>query len=130
MANIKKIAEDLRKGDIAAAAKAREAMNVIKDEMLRLEVTEIAKQAMIQHLKAGETKTAKKIEKLFSIPSDMFEDTIIQAVLSSFREGDVETVKRLREKLPIQARLRADILAYCSTWGKEDVSLLMERVLA
>jgi len=129
MSHLKHIANSLRAGDIATATKEKKALGVIKDTEMRLEVEEIAKQAALKHLKDGEVATARKIQKLFSMPDDMFEDTVAQAVLSSFRDGDFETVRALRKELPIPERLSSDLVAYCSTWRDTRLCTIMEKVL-
>jgi hypothetical protein len=129
MPHLRHIADTLRAGDIDAAKKSKAELGLIKDEVLKLEIEEIAKQAVLKHLKDGEVDTARKIQKLFSMPKDMFEDTVAQAVLSSFRDGDFETVKELRKELPIPERLSSDIIAYCSTWKNTRLCTVMEEVL-
>jgi hypothetical protein len=129
MPHLRHIADALRQGDIAVAKKERDTLGTIRDVALRLEVEEIAKQAVIKHLKDGEVPIARKIQKLFSIPKDMFEDTVAQAVLSSFRDGDYDTVRALRKELPIPARLSSDLIAYCSTWKNSKLCSVMEEVL-
>jgi len=130
MPHLKHIADNLRAGNIDTAIKEKKALGTIRDRELRLEIEEIAKQAVLKHLKDGEVDVARKIQKLFSMSNDMFEDTVAQAVLSSFRDGDFETVKELRKELPIPKRLTGDLVAYCSTWGDTRKCLLMEEVLA
>lgn len=130
MRNLKAIAEKLRRGDVDVAFKEAQPLVKTDDELLRLEVVEIAKQAMLSHLKHGDIITTRKIQKLFSVSDEMFDDTVLQAVLSSFRDSDFSTVKELRAELPISKRVVGDLLTYCSTWGDTRKCLLMEEVLA
>ncbi len=111
------LAHNLRTGDLSSVESSREVFEHSADDIARLELMEIAKQSIIYHLKLGDAQTARKIATLFDIPGNMFEDTIVQAILSSFREGDTETVRRLKGMVPLSARLEAEIVAYCCTWS-------------
>ncbi|PJE74251.1 MAG: hypothetical protein COV01_02020 [Candidatus Taylorbacteria bacterium CG10_big_fil_rev_8_21_14_0_10_41_48] len=127
---IKKIADNLRQGDISNALEEKKSLGLIRDEVLKLEIEEVAKQATLKHLKNGEIDTAREIKNLFSMSDDMFENTVSQAVLSSFRDGDIERVKALSRELPISEQINNDLLVYCSTWGDTKLCQVMERALS
>ncbi len=130
MTEIKQIARELSSGNIENARKINKEIARISDESLQLEVMEIAKQAMISHLKKGEVATVRKISEVFSMPRELVEDTIQQAVLSAFAEGDIARVRALKEELPISRDLGAKLVLYCASWGKSDKSAAMEMVFA
>jgi len=126
---IKKIAENLKQGDINIALEGKKELGLIEDESLRLEVEEVAKQSVLKHLKDGDINTAREIKNLFSMSDDMFGNTVSQAVLSSFRDGDIERVRSLSKGLPISEQINSDLLLYCSTWGDTELCQVMEQAL-
>ena len=130
MKEAKEIAKELSKGNVKKAAEIRTQLLRIEGESFEMELTEIAKQAMLNQLKKGNIKAAKEIEGSFDIPESMAEDTIQQAVMSSFREGNVMLIKELKDDLPIPNELRVKIVQYCASWGKKDMTELMQTVFA
>ncbi len=128
MKEIKEIAAELSKGNVKKASDIRKGLSLATD--VDLEVTEIAKQAMISHLKTGKVAAAKEIPHHFSMPKDMVDDTIQQAVLSSFRAGDMKAVKTMKKDLPISRSLGSQIVEYCQTWGNKDACVAIEEVFA
>lgn len=95
-----------------------------------MELMEIAKQAMLNQLKRGNVDIANEIKRGFDLPEELVEDTIQQAVLSSFCDGDVMRIKELKDELPIPKDLRLKIVDYCATWGRKDMTTLMQTVFA
>jgi hypothetical protein len=130
MKEIKEIAAELSKGNVKKASDIRKNLLLAADADLDMEVTEIAKQAMIHHLKEGKIKAAKEIPKHFSMSKDMIDETVQQAVLSSFRAGDMSAVKVMKKDLPISKSLGTQIIDYCQTWGNKDACVAIEEVFA
>ncbi|HEU5114659.1 MAG TPA: hypothetical protein VFT82_02750 [Candidatus Paceibacterota bacterium] len=117
MKDVKAIADALREGQIEQALAIRSSLRDANDD-IQYEIMEVVRQSIISYLKGGEIERAKQAERLFGLEKESVEDTVKQAVLSSFRDGDLETVIELKEGLPIPSALARDILDYCSSWGE------------
>jgi hypothetical protein len=131
MKHAKEIAAELAKGNIAGASEIRKALLRAGDDSFDdLEITEIARQAMIMHLKKGHIGEVRQIQKAFSIPQDLVDETVEQAVVSSFYEGDLNRIKKMKSDLPIGRALSGKIVGYCSSWGKKGQCLALEELFA
>jgi hypothetical protein len=129
MKEVKQIAQALLKGDVKEASLLRKKL-VIKDEVVEYEVVEVVRQAMIMYLKEGKIEKAQEIKKHFSIPESVLDETVKQAVLSSFRSGDTKRVIEMRDKLPITEVIGKQLVDYCSTWGKQDFTSSMKNIFS
>lgn len=113
---MKEIAVEMKKGNFKKAAQLAGELGQ-GDASARAEIIEIARQAMIVSLKQGKVSVAKEINRYFSLPQDMLDETVQQAVVSSLYEGDIEHVRQLGKSLPIRRELGERILGYCSGWN-------------
>lgn len=129
MKEIKNIARLLENGDIEEAHRAWLQVDD-RDGDLQYEVHEIVRQAIIAYLKKGMVYNARRAEILFALPKDAVDEAVKQAVLSSFRDGDVKRVKELRNDLPISKTLADELVNFCASWGKSDYAACMQAVLA
>lgn len=130
MKRVKEIATELSKGNFKRASDIRKEISAEDGGAHDLEIMEIARQAMILNLKRGHVDAAKDIKKSFSLPQDIVDETIEQAVMSSVYEGDMKAVLRLKRELPITRDLGNRIVSYCASWGKKDNSLALEELFA
>lgn len=130
MKEAKEIAAELSKGNVDKAREVRDRLFREQKGAFELEIMEIAKQAIIFNLKNGKIRTAKEIKKSFGLSEELVEDTVQQAVLSSFCDGDVERVKELTDDLPIPQELRMKIVEYCASWNRKEMTALMQEVFA
>jgi len=130
MKRVKEIATELSKGNFKRASDIRKEVSAEDGGAHDLEIMEIARQAMILNLKRGHVDAAKDIKKSFSLPQDIVDETIEQAVMSSVYEGDMKAVLRLKKELPINRDLGNRIVSYCASWGKKDNSLALEELFA
>jgi hypothetical protein len=131
MKHAKEIAVELAKGNVARASEIRKGLLRAGDDSFDdLEIMEIARQAMIMHLKKGHINEVHQIQKAFSISQDLLDETVEQAVVSSFYEGDINRIKKMKSELPIGKALSAKIVDYCSSWGKKDQCLELEELFA
>ncbi len=126
---MKEIATELSKGNFQKASDLGREL-VRKDASVAGEVMEIARQAMISSLKKGKVSVAKEINRAFSLPEEMLDETIQQAVMSSLYAGDIEQVKKLKNDFPIKKELSGKIVNFCSSWGKKDRSEVVESLFA
>ncbi|MDP1625148.1 MAG: hypothetical protein Q8L64_05250 [bacterium] len=127
--SIDAIAKALLKGDIARAAVLRKKMGEI-DLVTEVEILEVARQAIISFLKKGDIYNAREISIAFDIERDMMDETVRQAFMSSFREGDMEVLAELRDGLPIPSTMAKELIDYSSSWGDPRSADLMKTVLA
>ncbi|MBI5133898.1 MAG: hypothetical protein HZA81_00710 [Candidatus Taylorbacteria bacterium] len=129
MKEIKEIAKALAKGDVDAAYEARSRLDPT-DEVLEHEAREVVRQAIIAYLKKGLIYKARETESRFKLPKDAVDEAIKQAVLSSFRDGNVKRVEELRRDLPINRTLADELIEFCASWGKPDSIACLQTVLA
>ncbi len=127
MIRVKEIATELSKGNFKRASELRKELSRT-DASLDPEILEVARQAMIVSFKKGRISAAKDIKKAFSIPDEVMDETVQQAVMSSLYEGDMLHVKMLKRDLPIRKELSERIVGYCATWGKKDRSSALARL--
>lgn len=118
MNDIKNIAEALKDGDIEKASRIKKNISS-SDEATEYEVCEVVRQAIIVFLKKKEVYNAREAERLFSLPKELVDETIKQAILSIFRDGDIKTVAELKNDLPISPVMAREIIEYCASWGKD-----------
>lgn len=131
MKHAQEIAAELAKGNVARASAIRKAILKEGDDSFGdLEILEIARQAMITHLKKGHISEVHQIQRAFSISQDLVDETVEQAVVSSFYEGDLSRIKKMKEDLPISKAVGGRIINYCSSWGKKDRCLALEELFA
>lgn len=131
MKHAKEIAVELARGNVTRASEIRKALLRAGDDSFDdLEIMEIARQAMIMHLKKGHIGEVHQIQRAFSLPQDLVDETVEQAVVSSFYEGDLNRVKKMKDDLPIGKALSTKIVDYCSSWGKKDQCLALEALFA
>lgn len=126
---MKEIAIELAKGNFQKASDLGREL-VRKDASAGGEVIEIARQAMISSLKKGKVSVAKEINRAFSLPEDVLDETIQQAVMSSFYAGDIEQVKKLKNDLPIKKELSKKIVNFSTSWGRKDRSEAIQALFA
>lgn len=129
MKELKDISKALSSGDVDKAHSVWESISDA-DEALEYELHEIVRQAIISYLKKGHVYKARQAEALFGLPKDAVDEAIKQAVLSSFRDGDVKRVRELRDELPINKTLAGELVSFCASWGKQDYVACMQEVLA
>ncbi|HVU06815.1 MAG TPA: hypothetical protein VHE10_03460 [Candidatus Paceibacterota bacterium] len=127
--DIKKIAKALSKGDIQEALTIREDMGDI-DLGTEIEICEIVRQAIIAFLKKGEIYNARAAESAFDMEQDSIDETVRQAVMSVFRDGDMEKIAELRDGLPISKTMAEELIQYCASWGKPASVACMQAVFA
>lgn len=129
MKEIKDISKALETGDVRYAYSVWEKVSGAGDD-LEYEVHEVVRQAIIVYLKKGYVYKAREAESLFKLPKDAVDEAVKQAILSSFRDGDIKRVKELRHDLPINRTLASELIDFCSSWGKKESILCMQEVLA
>ncbi|HVT75229.1 MAG TPA: hypothetical protein VHD69_02355 [Candidatus Paceibacterota bacterium] len=129
MKDIKKIAKALSQGEIQEALTIKENMGDI-DMGTEIEICEIVRQAIIKYLKKGEIYNARAAESAFDMEQDSIDETVRQAVMSIFREGDMEKVAELRDGLPISKIMADELVDYCASWGNPGSTACMKAVFA
>ncbi len=116
MKRIKEIAYELSRGNIEKAAEIRLSVE-FDDKSLELEIVEIARQAIFSYFKQGDTEKALDTKKLFNVPAESADEALKQAVLSSYCEGDLKSMIKIRREVPMSKSLRQEIVGYCESWG-------------
>lgn len=129
MKEIKNIAKAFERGDIGEAYAIRSRILVPGDD-IEYEIHEVARQAIVNYLKKGLIYKARETESLFKLPKDALDEAVKQAVLSSFRDGNVKRVEELRRDLPITRTLAHELVEFCASWGKPDYVACLQTVLA
>lgn len=114
MKEVEHIKNLLLKGDIKQAFKIKESILDKVDKYVKQELTEIAREAMIEHLKNGSIKKAELIVELFPMSKAMLRDTLKQAMLSSFRDGDLKRVIEIKNHFPLPKNLGKELVEYCT----------------
>lgn len=114
MKEVENIKNLLLKGDIKQAFKVKESILDKVDKYTKQELTEIARESMIEHLKNGSIKKAELIVELFPMSKAMLRDTLKQAMLSSFRDGDLKRVIEIKNHFPLPKNLGKELVEYCT----------------
>ena len=115
MKKVKEIAYELSMGNIEKAAQLRLEVE-FEDKSLELEVVEIARQALFSYFKKGDIKKALDTKSFFSISTDSANEALKQAVLSNYCDGNLKTMIKIRDKVPMTKSLRQEIVGYCESW--------------
>jgi hypothetical protein len=126
MKEFKEIASKLTKGDIKQAAAIRKKLS--HDDLIEEEVTEIARQAVIFHLRHGEIEKAIEIKKYFPMDSEVLNQALKQAVVGCYCEGDLERMLMIKDGFPIPKHVRREIVDYCVSWGRKKEELVLQAV--
>lgn len=119
MKEVLQIRDLLTKGDIKKAFKLKEFILSDIDKSTRQEITEVAREAMIVHLKLGHIRKAELIVELFPMSKVVLRDTLKQAMLSSFRDGDTKRVVEIKNHFPLPKNLGKELVKYCTEKEKD-----------
>jgi len=128
MKEFKDIAAKLKKGDIKKAAELRKKLT--NDKSIQAEIIEIARQAIILHLKHGKIERALEIKKFFPISQEKMNEAIKQAVVSCYCEGDLKRMLLIKDSFPMPKALKKEIIDYCISWGVEKEELVLQAAFA
>jgi hypothetical protein len=127
MIRIQEIAKELCEGNIERASQIRFAGGAL-DGSIDVEIIEVARQAIIYHVKCGELDKACEIKRCFELPDDLAEDAIMHAVLSVYYERDFKRLVEIKKGMPLSQGLLSQIIEYCDSWGEREEAKAMRTV--